>query len=85
MQRSFSEIYLGPDPDVFKNRPDPQHFFLAHISAKKFYSTWPKIYLGKDPNVFKSRIRSKIIRIRNTGYSRPVAVAKPLINSYLEL
>jgi hypothetical protein len=34
--------------------------------------SWPKIYLGQDPHpdVFESRmrIRSKIVRIRNTGF-----------------
>jgi hypothetical protein len=43
--------------------------FRAYFSQKKFPGeTWSKIYLGQDPDVFESRIRirSKIVRIRNT-------------------
>jgi hypothetical protein len=39
----------------------------VHIFAKQFpEETWMKIYLGQDSDVFDSRIRSKIVRIRNT-------------------
>jgi hypothetical protein len=48
--------------------------FRAYFCQKQFQKLfWPKIYLGQDPDtdpdVFESRIRirSKIVRIRNTG------------------
>jgi hypothetical protein len=48
--------------------------FRAYFREKKILEkSWPKIYLGQDPDpdVFESRIRirSKVVRIRNTGYS----------------
>jgi hypothetical protein len=50
-------------------------FFLDNISCKNVHEkSWPNIYLGQDPepdrDVFKSRIRirSKLVRIRNTGF-----------------